>query len=247
MVKSIKQSWFRMYAEFATDPKVQMLSEVMQRRYIMLLCLRCNGDVTLHDDEAAFQLRISNEDMDATKQCLMERGLIDENLNPAKWDKRQFTSDSSVARVQKHREAKKTAKKQPCNVTVTPPETDTETDTDTEYKKSKPKKRAKISYSSFPTLPKKEILDDWLQVRKTKRLTMTQTAVNAIGKELHKAVDKGFSIDECFETMVVKSWGGFELQWLENLKAQGLATAGGGKPDKIQRNNFAETEYSEVF
>ena len=29
--------WFRMYAEFATDPKVQMLSEADQRRYIMLL------------------------------------------------------------------------------------------------------------------------------------------------------------------------------------------------------------------
>ena len=39
--------WFRLYAEFAHDPKVQMLSEVDQRRYIMLLCMRCNGDVTL--------------------------------------------------------------------------------------------------------------------------------------------------------------------------------------------------------
>ena len=55
--------WFRMYAEFATDPKVQMLSEVDQRRYIMLLRLRCgNGDVTFHDDEVAFQLRINSEE-----------------------------------------------------------------------------------------------------------------------------------------------------------------------------------------
>ena len=46
------QQWFRFYAEFATDPKVQMLSEQDQRRFIMLLCLRCsNGDVTLHASE----------------------------------------------------------------------------------------------------------------------------------------------------------------------------------------------------
>ena len=55
--------WFRMYAEFATDPKVQMMSEADQRRFVMLLCLRCsNDDVTLHDDEVAFQLRISNDE-----------------------------------------------------------------------------------------------------------------------------------------------------------------------------------------
>ena len=52
--------WFRMYAEFATDAKVQMLTEAMQRRYLMLMCLRCsNALVTLQDEEIAFQLRIS--------------------------------------------------------------------------------------------------------------------------------------------------------------------------------------------
>ena len=55
--------WFRLYSEFATDPKVQMMSEADQRRFIMLLCMRCsNGDETLHDDEIAFQLRISEEE-----------------------------------------------------------------------------------------------------------------------------------------------------------------------------------------
>ena len=39
--------WLRMYAEFAHDPKVQMMLEVMQRRYIMLMCMRCsNAPVT---------------------------------------------------------------------------------------------------------------------------------------------------------------------------------------------------------
>lgn len=124
--------WFRMYSEFATDPKVQMLSESDQRRYVMLLCLRCcNGAVTLHDDEIAFQLRISNEQWLETKATLVAKQLIDDDSVPTAWDKRQYVSDSSAKRVAAHRARKKAPEKQACNVTVTPPDTDTDTDTDT--------------------------------------------------------------------------------------------------------------------
>ena len=119
--------WFRMYSEFATDPKVQMLGEADQRRFVMLLCLRCsNGDVTLHDEEVAFQLRISNEQWAATKAVLVAKGLISEGNQPSAWERRQYTSDTSAARVAAHRQRKKEA----CNVTVTPPDTDTDTDTE---------------------------------------------------------------------------------------------------------------------
>lgn len=119
--------WFRMYGEFATDPKVQMLSEADQRRFVMLLCLKSsNGDVTLHDEEVAFQLRVTCEEWLATKAILIAKGLIDERSVPCAWDKRQYASDSSAKRVAAHR----AKKKQACNVTVTPPDTDTETDTD---------------------------------------------------------------------------------------------------------------------
>lgn len=88
-------AWFRMYSEFATDPKVQMLSEADQRRYMMLLCLRCsNGDVTLHETEVAFQLRISNDEWAATKAVLVQKNLIDEDNKPCAWDKRQSTDFS---------------------------------------------------------------------------------------------------------------------------------------------------------
>lgn len=121
--------WFRLYGEFATDPKVQMLSEANQRRYIMLLCLRCsNGNVTLHDDEIAFQLRISNDEWAATKAVLLDKKLITEGGRPTAWDKRQYLSDSSTARVAAHRAKKKAEKKRACNVTETPPDTDTDTE-----------------------------------------------------------------------------------------------------------------------
>ena len=57
--------WFRLYSEFAHDPKIQMLSEAMQRRYVMLLCLRCSEVLeTLHETEIAFQLRLSAQELD---------------------------------------------------------------------------------------------------------------------------------------------------------------------------------------
>ena len=102
--------WFRLYAEFVTDPKVQMLSEQDQRRYIMVLCLRCsNGDVTLQDGEVAFQLRISNEEWLKSKSTFMEKNLTDDNNRPVAWDVRQYVSDSSNERVKRLRQRRKDA------------------------------------------------------------------------------------------------------------------------------------------
>ncbi len=122
--------WFRLYQEFATDPKVQMLSEANQRRLVMLFCFRCNSDVTLHDEEITFQLRISPEEWATTKAEFIRRGFMNDDNEVLNWDKRQYISDSSNQRVKKFRESRK----RECNVTVTPPDTDTDTDTDTEQK-----------------------------------------------------------------------------------------------------------------
>ena len=142
--------WFRLYAEFATDPKVQMMSEADQRRFIMVLCLRCsNEDVTLQDDEIAFQLRISNEEWAQTKARFLAKGLINDDNKPTAWDRRQFVSDSSAERVRKHRDKKKQAAKLVCNVTATPPEADTEADTEAE------EKRAALPVGDPPTVTRK--------------------------------------------------------------------------------------------
>ena len=113
--------WFRLYGEFAHDPKVQMLSECNQRRLIMLFCIRCNGDVTLHDDEVTFQLRVTDYEWAETKAIFISKGFINKDNELLNWDKRQFISDSSAERVAKHR-AKIKADVTPSNVTVTLPE-----------------------------------------------------------------------------------------------------------------------------
>lgn len=125
-------TWFRLHNEFADDPKVQMMSEVDQRRLVMLFCLRSHGHVTLQDVTVTFQLRISNEEWSCTKKLFIEKGFINESNEVLQWNTRQYISDSSADRVAKHRAKIKEAKNSVtmCNVTVTPPDTDTDTETD---------------------------------------------------------------------------------------------------------------------
>lgn len=56
------------------------------------------------------------------------------------------------------------------------------------------------------------VLDDWLKVRKLKKCANTETAFNAIKKEIDKT---GLTANECILKAVEKSWGGFEAEWLK--------------------------------
>lgn len=135
MRTALPSKWFRLYAEFATDPKVQMLSETDQRRFIMLLCMRCsNGDVTLHDEEIAFQLRISDEQWCATKHVLAQKMLINAQNKPCAWDRRQFASDSSAERVSEHRARLKCASNNGVTLQLRPVEAETEMEAEEESK-----------------------------------------------------------------------------------------------------------------
>ena len=139
--------WFRLYSEFAHDPKIQMLTEAMQRRYVMLMCLRCSETLeTLHETEIAFQLRLSETELIETKQLFISKNFIDKQWNLLNWDKRQFVSDSSTMRVRKYRDKKKqpsnadeTLQKRPSNAI------DTDTDTESDKKKDKNKRGSRLS------------------------------------------------------------------------------------------------------
>lgn len=103
--------WFRLYSEFEDDPKVQMMSEMDQRRLIMLFCQRCKGERRT-DQQLSFKWRVSLNEVKRTKTVFLANGFIDENWHVTNWNKRQFLSDSSTDRVRKFRERKNTTLKQ---------------------------------------------------------------------------------------------------------------------------------------
>lgn len=170
-----KRAWFRLYAEFATDPKVQSMSETFQRRFIMLLCYKCNDDLQqLSEEELAFAMRIDAEELKKTKEALLKKGFIDQNWVILNWDKRQFKSDSSSDRVRLHREKKKsgikdeeneTLQKRCRSVTETAPDTDTESDTESDTElKEKNNKKEKPKSNSKKTDAVQKVFDHWRNV-----------------------------------------------------------------------------------
>lgn len=149
--------WFRFYHDFANNPKVQMLSEVNQRRFVILLCLKCKyGAKALSDQSISFSMRISEEEWDKTKPVLLKANLIDEIGHPVGWDKYQYVSDTSKDRTRKYREKKK----RHSDVTVTAPETEAETETETETERNKDKdKEAEVSPKKNKLIPYKKIIE----------------------------------------------------------------------------------------
>jgi hypothetical protein len=145
------QPWFRMYAEFCTDPKIQFLSEALQRRYVFALCVTCNGELEkVTDEELAFAMRITPEEWAETKKVFIEKGLFTAEGRVKNWEKRQYKSDvadpTNKERQQRYRNGKR-------NGGVTE-EKRTDTDTDTE-KDSIPFHDIVAAYNKFcPSLPK---------------------------------------------------------------------------------------------
>jgi len=199
--------WFRLYSEFAHDPKVQMLSEAMQRRYVMLLCLRCSEVLeTLHETEIAFQLRLSTEELEQTKQLFISKNFIDKHWNLLNWDKRQFVSDSSTMRVAKHRSKKKqvsnvneTLQKRPSNAI------DTDTDTDTEQIQKR------TTSVATPIGVSDSVWQEFKSLRKAKKAPITQRAIDKISEEANLA---GWTLEKALEECIVRGWQAFKAEWV---------------------------------
>lgn len=172
-------SWFRMYAEFATDPKVQRLSEVMQRRLVMLFCLRCcDVTVTASDDDIAFQLRISDEDLKETKQLFVSKNFIDNQWNVVNWDKRQYRSDSSAERTRAWR-----AKKRDSDVTSPTRHRDALEQNRTEQNRDNAPELFELFWSAYPRhTAKQNARKAWDKLK----LTADDPRIEAIRTGLHR-------------------------------------------------------------
>ena len=93
----------------------------------------------------------------------------------------------------------------------------------------KPKEKTvspSLDYSCWPSMPNDELFAEWKELRKRKRAAISQTVINRVGKELHKAASSGFTVDQCFEQWIYKGWSGCEAEWMSN--------SGVKKPSQMQ-------------
>jgi hypothetical protein len=160
--------WFRLYVELLHDPKIQRLPPDRFKDLINLWCLcAAHGGVVPSDEDVAFGLRITPQEVATIIKFFIEQGFIDEKravTSPLvtcdknavteiqnfrhihNWNKRQFISDTSAERTRKYRKNKKKGDYEmkrhsdvTCDVTTPSPVTppDTDTESDTDKKKRK--------------------------------------------------------------------------------------------------------------
>lgn len=98
-------AWCRLYGEMVDDAKLKLLAFEDRWHYVALLCLKTQGVLDgarpeLLDRSVCAKLGLGAREADEVRRRLIEVDLIDQQWQPLGWDRRQFRSDNSTARVQ---------------------------------------------------------------------------------------------------------------------------------------------------
>lgn len=201
--------WFRMYADFMTDPEVEELAFEDQRHFVFVLCMKCAGllDKDFADDEQreraiARRLGLHGEAFTNAKARLVESRLIDSDWQPRSWDRLQFLSDHDPTRAERQRRWRERRKSNALrNGRVTPLE---QNRTDTEQRREVTPPPAGLDFEAW---------NRWETYRREIRKPIKPASVQAAQRKL-----AGFGADQAdvVEQSIAQGWTG-----LFALKEQG--------------------------
>lgn len=211
--------WFRMYTDFLNDPKMISLAFEDQRHFIGILALKSDGaleqilDESLIDRIVAQRLWVDHGVIRDVKKRLVSSGLIRSDWNPVAWERRQMNSDKDEknAERQKRYRDSKTVGQSDSNALRNALRNGSVTGIDTDTDKEVDKKNTKQLQS--PDGVSSSVWSDFLQLRKTKKAAVTQTAIDGISREASKA---GLSLNDALAMCCERGWSGFKAAWLDN-------------------------------
>lgn len=89
----------------------------------------------------------------------------------------------------------------------------------------------------------KKLVDDWLSVRKTKKATNTETALNAFISEIESIP---CNINEMLQIAVTQSWSGFKHKWVDNLKNHNNGSGNKGSNIPATDSELKQQSYDAV-
>jgi len=103
-----------------------------------------------------------------------------------------------------------------------------------ENKDKKPKFNFELAMQQFGF--SEHLITEWMQVRKTKKMTNSETAFYNFVNEIKKInIDK----NELLKLIITKSWGGFEAKWYYNQQTANTAKELGPTA------SFHQTDYTQ--
>lgn len=107
------------------------------------------------------------------------------------------------------------------------------------------KQKVELDYSVWPEQPDQQILNDWLQLRSSKKAKVSQTVLNAFSGELRKAATFGYSVNDCLTVAISSGWTGFKFEWVQNQQARGIQ-GGSNQPKPSLIDRFIANNYGPV-
>ena len=128
-------------------------------------------------------------------------------VSVCKYNEYNDNKSSEVAANEQPLDSKRTANEQPTNTTKK------------ENKVNKDNKEDAFNFknSLIDLGIDKNIVEDWLKVRKTKKASNTETAFKGILSQIEKS---NMSAKNCIVLAVENSWAGFKAEWINNTEIE---------------------------
>ncbi len=101
-------------------------------------------------------------------------------------------------------------------------------------------KRADI----FPDIENRQIVEDWLTLRKTKKSPVTETAMLGIEREARKA---GLSVEDALKVCCERGWAGFKAEWISPQQGPQNQTKKYDPLDFINKNRISRPNDEQVI
>lgn len=213
-----KLQWFKFMPTDWVMGKIQRCPEITQARFMRLICLYWNKECVLSVEDAEIEIDKEHLDILISKKIvkIKDSFLIIDFLNEQ--------IDGIAETSQKRREAVllRWAKVKQNNTSVSDLDTSVLQNDTEESRVEKEKKRENkiedinkpFAFSFYNSLiglgANKQFVSEWLKVRKNKKLTNTETALNKFILQVEKS---GYTLNEVLEKCIEKSWGGFDASW----------------------------------
>lgn len=236
-----KLQWFKFTPTDWIMGKIQRCPEVTQARFMRLICLYWNKECFLSKEDAEIEIDKEHLDILIAKKIIK----IEDDFLIIQFLNEQLENISETS--QKRREAvlQRWARVKQNDTSVSKIDTNVlQNDTDKSReeidkeleKKREEEKREDFTEISVPEIPKKpkfnfkkslldygfqkNLVEDWLLVRKNKNATNTETAFNSFISEVEK---RECNINEVLKICVENSWSGFKHVWVDNLNKNNTA------------------------
>ena len=228
-----KLQWFKFTPTDWIMGKIQRCPEITQARFMRLICLYWNKECILSYDDAEIEIDKEHLDILIAKKIVR---LVDEFIS-IEFLNEQLVNISETSDKRREAVLQRWAKVKQNNTSVLQVNTSVlQNDTEKSREELDNNREDNIkptAFSFFNSLislgADKQLVNDWLKVRKNKKATNTETAFNRFKNQYELS---GYTVNEVLTKCIEKSWSGFEAEWYKKQSKQ-QTTQREFKPTKL--------------